>query len=273
MILGQGQFDLVYHSLSLAIAAMGASFVFFLMQRATLRPAFRLPVTISAVVVLIALYHYVRIFDSWNAAFLFDPTSGTYMSGVQGTLPFNEGYRYVDWVLTVPLLLAELVLVMRLASAPTRSLIARLGVAAVAMVMLGYPGETSSAGAPFSFDARGVWGLLSTLPFIYILFVLYAELGKAIERQSVEVRPILSGVRILLVASWGFYPLAYLVPSFLPSDPAAGEVIRQVGYSLADMIAKPVFGLLILSIATIKSRLDETAVDRSSDVSAEPAAA
>jgi bacteriorhodopsin len=257
MTLEQGQFDLVYSAFSLAIAAMGASFVFFLLQRTTLRPGFRLPITVSAVVVLIALYHYVRIFDSWNAAFLFDPASRTYTSGVEGTLPFSEGYRYVDWLLTVPLLLAELVLVMRLAAGPTRSLIVRLGIAAAAMILLGYPGETSAAGAPFSFDARGVWGLLSTIPFAYILFVLYTELGRAIGRQPVEVRGILRGVRILLVASWGFYPIAYIVPSFLPNDPALGEVIRQVGYSLADIIAKPGFGLVILAIATIKARLDE----------------
>lgn len=259
MVLTQGQFDLVYNAFSLAIAAMGASFVFFLIQRTTLRAAFRLPVTISAIVVLIALYHYVRIFDSWNAAFVFDPVAGTYTAGVEGTLPFNEGYRYVDWLLTVPLLLAELVLVMKLATGPTRSLITRLGIAAVAMILLGYPGEISAAGDPFSFDARGVWGILSTIPFIYIVYVLFTELGRAIERQPEQVRGILAGVRVLLVASWGFYPIAYIVPSLLSADPALGEVIRQVGYSLADIVAKPVFGLIILAIATIKSRLDAEA--------------
>lgn len=259
MVLAQGQFDLVYNAFSLAIAAMGASFVFFLVQRTTLRPAFRLPVTISAIVVLIALYHYIRIFDSWNAAFVFDPVARTYTAGVEGTLPFNEGYRYVDWLLTVPLLLAELVLVMRLATGATRSLVARLGVAAIAMILLGYPGELSPAGNPFSFDARGVWGLLSTIPFTYIVFVLFTELGRAIERQPEGVRGILSGVRVLVVASWGFYPIAYIVPSLLPADPALGEMIRQVGYSLADIVAKPVFGIVILTIAMTKSRLDAEA--------------
>ncbi len=255
MVLAQGQFDLVYNAFSLAIAAMGASFVYFLIQRSTLRPAFRLPVTISAIVVLIALYHYLRIFDSWNASFVFDPVARTYTSGVEGTLPFNDGYRYVDWLLTVPLLLAELVLVMRLAAGPTRSLTVRLGVAAVAMILIGYPGEISPADDLFG---RAVWGILSMIPFVYIVYVLFTELGRAIERQPQEVRGILSGVRVLVVVSWSFYPIAYILPSLL-ADQALGEMIRQVGYSVADIVAKPVFGLVILSIATIRSRLDAEA--------------
>lgn len=273
MVLDQGQFDLVYNAFSLAIAAMGASFVYFLIQRTTLRPGFRLPVTISAVVVLIALYHYLRIFDSWNAAFVFDPVARTYTAGVEGTLPFNDGYRYVDWLLTVPLLLAELVLVMRLAAGPTRSLTVRLGVAAVAMILLGYPGEIAPAGDLLSFDARAMWGILSMIPFIYILYVLFTELGRAIERQPEEVRGILSGVRILVVASWSFYPIAYVVPSLLQADPALGEVLRQVGYSVADIVAKPVFGLVILAIATIKSRLDAEAEAGATFEAAAPRAA
>ncbi len=272
MVLAQGQFDLVYNAFSLAIAAMGASFVYFLIQRTTLRPAFRLPVTISAIVVLIALYHYLRIFDSWNAAFAFDPVARTYTAGVEGTLPFNDGYRYVDWLLTVPLLLAELVLVMRLAAGPTRSLTVRLGVAAVAMILLGYPGEISPAGDLLSFDARTVWFLLSMIPFLYIIYVLFTEFGRAIARQPEEVRGILSGARILVVVSWSFYPIAYIMPSVL-SDPALGEVVRQVGYSLADIVAKPVFGLVILAIATIKSRLDEEAGAEATTESAAPRAA
>jgi len=273
VVLDQGQFDLVYNAFSLAIAAMGASFVYFLIQRTTLRPGFRLPVTISAVVVLIALYHYLRIFDSWNAAFVFDPVARTYTAGVEGTLPFNDGYRYVDWLLTVPLLLAELVLVMRLAAGPTRSLTVRLGVAAVAMILLGYPGEIAPAGDLLSFDARAMWGILSMIPFIYILYVLFTELGRAIERQPEEVRGILSGVRILVVASWSFYPIAYVVPSLLQADPALGEVLRQVGYSVADIVAKPVFGLVILAIATIKSRLDAEAEAGATFEAAAPRAA
>ncbi len=117
-----------------------------------------------------------------------------------------------------------------------------------------------------------MWGIASTIPFTYIVYVEFTELGRAIERQPEQVRGILGGLRVLLVASWGFYPIAYIGPS-LVADPALGEVIRQVGYSLADIVAKPVFGLVILAIATIKSRLDaEAEATAGSDLTSEPVA-
>ena len=63
----QDAYQLVYNFMSLAIAAMGASFFFFVSARGSLKEGNRMAVTLSAVVVLIAFYHYVRIFDSWVA--------------------------------------------------------------------------------------------------------------------------------------------------------------------------------------------------------------
>ena len=246
--LTQGQYDLVYNSFSLAIAAMGGSLLFFLLIRNRVHPAHRLAVTISSIVVAIAFYHYLRIFDSWSDAFTF--VDGTY---VQDGLPFNEGYRYVDWLLTVPLLLAELVIVLKLAKSTTRSLLIRLTIAAVAMIALGYPGEIAAADS----TTRTVFGVLSTIPFVYILYVLFVELGRSLGRQQPGVRKLLDGLRYLLLATWGVYPLAYMAPSVI-NDAATAEVARQVGYSIADVLAKPLFGLLVLAIALAKSR-DEVA--------------
>ena len=244
--LTQGQYDLVYNSFSLTIAAMGASLLFFILVRNRVHPAHQMAITISTIVVAIALYHYLRIFASWSDAF-------TYVDGqyIQDGRPFNEGYRYVDWLLTVPLLLAELVIVLKLAPSTTRSLIVRLGVAAIAMILLGYPGELA---APDS-STRTVFGILSTIPFLYILYVLFVELGRSLGRQSAQVRKIVDPLRFLLLATWGVYPLAYIAPSVI-DNPATAEVVRQVGYSIADILAKPLFGLFILSIALIKSRED-----------------
>jgi bacteriorhodopsin len=248
LVLSPGQFDLVYNSFSFVIAAMGASLLFFLLIRSRVHPAHRLAVTLSSLVVAIALYHYLRIFTSWDGAFSF--VDGEY---VQDGRPFNEGYRYVDWLLTVPLLLAELVVVLKLAPKVTRSLIVRLSIAAVAMIALGWPGELSPADS----TARTVWGVLSTIPFLYILYVLFVELGKSLGRQSAGVRKLVDGLRYILLATWGVYPLAYIAPSVI-NDPATAEVARQVGYSVADVLAKPLFGLLILAIALAKSRDEAT---------------
>ncbi len=246
LTLTEAQYNLVYNSFSFVIASMGAAFVFFLLVRNRVAPRHRMAVTLSTLVVGIALYHYVRIFGSWSDAFSF--VGGEY---VQDGEPFNEGYRYVDWLLTVPLLLAELVVVLKLSKTKTRSLLVRLSIAAIAMIVLGYPGEIAAADS----SARTVWGVLSTIPFLYILYVLFVELGKSLERQSGGVKKLLDGLRYIVLATWGVYPIAYMLPSLIDNE-ANAEVARQVMYSVGDVLAKPLFGLLVLAIALAKSRED-----------------
>jgi bacteriorhodopsin len=246
LALREGQYNLIYNAFSFVIACMGASALFFLLARNRIAPRHRMAVTISTLVVGIALYHYLRIFSSFSEAFSF--VDGRWVNDGK---PFNEGYRYVDWLLTVPLLLAELVVVLKLSKSKTRSLIVRLSIAAVAMIALGWPGEISD---PES-SARTVWGVVSTIPFLYILYVLFVELGKSLGRQSPQVRKLVDGLRYVILATWGVYPLAYMAPSVI-DDAATAEVARQVGYSIADVLAKPLFGLLVFAIALSKSRAD-----------------
>ena len=168
---------------------------------------------------------------------------------VQDGIPFNEAYRYVDWLLTVPLLLAELVVVLKLDKGKTRSLLIRLTVAALAMIIAGYPGEMAAADSA----SKIVWGILGTLPFLYILYVLFVELGNSLGRQAPGVTRLLSALRWILLVTWTVYPVAYILPAVI-DDPVVAELARQVGYSMADVLAKPLFGLLVLAIALAKSR-------------------
>jgi bacteriorhodopsin len=119
------------------------------------------------------------------------------------------------------------------------------------MILLGWPGELA---APDS-TARTIWGVASTIPFLYILYVLFIELGKSLDRQSAGVRKLVDGLRYIILATWGIYPLAYIAPSVI-DDAATAEVARQVGYAIGDVLAKPLFGLLVLAIALVKSRED-----------------
>merc|ERR1711869_136653 len=108
----------------------------------------------------IATYHYFRIFNSWNDAFevFYDAALGRYVVNSAG-VPFNDAYRYVDWLLTVPLLLIELILVMQLPKAETVSLGWKLGVSSALMVALGYPGEVQDEAG-----ARFFWWALAMVP-------------------------------------------------------------------------------------------------------------
>ena len=252
--LSETQYNLVYNSFSFVIASMGAAALFFLLVRNRVAPRHRLALTLTTLVVFIALYHYLRIFDSWEAAFTF--TGDSY---VQDGEPFNEGYRYVDWLLTVPLLLAELVVVLRLEASKTRSLLIRLTVAALAMIILGYPGEIADADD----GIRWLWWVLAMIPFLYILYVLFVELAGSLDRQSDRVKGLVSYLRYILLVTWSVYPIAFLVPQLVDNE-ATAEVWRQVGYSIADVLAKPLFGLLILAIALSKSEDDGYSVDQPS---------
>ncbi len=244
--LSAGEFGLVYQLLSIAIASMGAAFIFFVLGRQNLSTKYQPAMLVSALVVAVACYHYVRIFNSWNEAYAF-------MDGVYKAtgIPFNDAYRYADWVLTVPLLLVEAVAVLALASNIASGMIGRLVVAALAMIVLGYPGEVSS-----DTGTRLLWGTLSTIPFVYIIYTLFVELGKSLEQQPPRVQLLMRNLRLLLFASWGFYPIAYLFPLIFGSLSATGVVALQVGYSLADIIAKAGFGTLIYFIALEKTKAD-----------------
>jgi bacteriorhodopsin len=102
------QYELVYNAFSFTIAVMALATVFSFFGRSQVAPVCRTALTLTGLVTFIALYHYVRIFNSWHASF-------TVVSGqIKETgIKFNDAYRYVDWLLTVLLLLIELILVMR----------------------------------------------------------------------------------------------------------------------------------------------------------------
>ncbi len=240
------QYSLIYNAFSFTFAAMAATTLFLWLGRSEVSHNYRTAVTVSGLVTFIAAYHYLRIFNSWEAAF--DVKNG--VVAVTG-YAFNDAYRYVDWLLTVPLLLVELVLVMRLDAAETSRKALTLGSAAALMIVLGYPGEIAS-----DIPTRALWGTLSAIPFVYIVWQLFSGLGASIERQPEAVKGLVKQARLLTFASWGFYPIVYMAPYVHLSGPDATTTI-QVGYTLADLVAKAVVGVLIFNIAVRKSRLEE----------------
>jgi bacteriorhodopsin len=249
--LTQTQFDTVYNFLSFAIAAMLFTGLFLLVSQGRVLPRYRTALVVSAIVLGIATYHYFRIIESFGAAYVTDAVGGAGTYTLAEGAAFNEAYRYVDWLLTVPLLLVEAVAVLALPRAEARRLLVRLVPASALMIALGYPGELAVDNG-----TRALWGALSTIPFLFILYVLFVELTRSIDRQPVQVQASIRNLRWLLLASWGFYPIAYMFPMF-GFEGADAFVLRQVGYTIADVIAKAVFALLIYKIARLKSFYDD----------------
>lgn len=244
-LISVGQYSLIYNAFSFTFATMAAATLFLWLGRSQVAPPYKMALTISGLVTAIAAYHYLRIFQSWDGAY--ELVNGEL--SVTGE-PFNDAYRYVDWLLTVPLLLIELVLVMRLSQAETVSKSWRLGGAAALMIILGYPGEVADSNA-----ARAIWGALSSIPFAYIVYELFSGLGASIKRQPENVRGLISDARLVTFASWGFYPIVYMAP-FVGFDGAASETVIQIGYTIADIVAKAGIGVMIYVIALRKSQAE-----------------
>jgi Bacteriorhodopsin len=240
-----GQYTFVQNAFSFGLAVMAAATLFLWFSRSNVAPAYRMAITISGLVTAIAGYHYLQIMLSWQAAF---SVTGN-MIEVTG-YPFNQAYRYVDWLLTVPLLLIELILVMRLSRSETVSKSVWLGGAAALMIILGYPGEVAEdMGTRFTF-----W-VLSMIPFIYIVYQLVVGLKSSISKQPENVRGLINGAATLVVVSWLFYPVVFLFP-LLGIEGGAAITAVEVGYTIADIVAKAVFGIVILTIAMRKSEAE-----------------
>merc|ERR1719218_4131 len=97
-----GQFQLVYNVLSFSLASMMSTTLFLWMRMPAVKDCYRTALIISGLVTFIAAYHYLRIFNSWVGAYHYDlDKEDPLLTGV----PFNDAYRYMDWELTVPMLL------------------------------------------------------------------------------------------------------------------------------------------------------------------------
>jgi len=158
--------NLVYNALSFATATLGISFVFFLVSRSRVSVNYRSAVTMSAMICGVAAYHYWRMFTNFAGG------------------SWNEGYRYADWLLTVPLLVAELVVVSGVTKEVAKKVTPRLVIAALLMIATGYPGEVADHGS----SARYTWFIISFLFMLYVLYELFAgSIGKTLKSQSGEI--------------------------------------------------------------------------------------
>jgi bacteriorhodopsin len=208
---------------------MLGAFVYFLTQMNSVAKQYRNGVAVSAVVVGIAGYHYFRMWSGWAEGMV------------------NEGYRYADWLITVPLLVIELLIVLGVTADRRKKLMTTLVPATVLMIGLGYPGETSA-----NETTKWTFWVLSMIPFLYILFTLSGELKAAKARETGAVSTSINNATKILLVTWLVYPISYLIPVvFTVSDGA--EAGRQVAYTIADITAKALYGLMILNIAKARS--------------------
>merc|ERR1719146_339719 len=168
-------------------------------------------------------------------------------------VPFNDAYRYMDWLLTVPLLLIEILLVMKLYPQTYSDKAKTLGVGSALMIVSGYYGELVITG---DLTPRWMCWFLSMMFFLYIVYELLVGLSEA---TNAEADPVIAGkiktAQVMTVISWCTYPIVYLFP-MLGISAATAVVSIQIGYCVSDIISKCGVGLVIYQIAAAKSDKD-----------------
>jgi len=256
-VMSDVQFQAVYNILSFSLASMMATTMYLWFRASAVNNKYKSAVIISGLVTFIAAYHYIRIFNSWVESYnyAYDKTlqDGDALTIADPTLsgkPFNDAYRYMDWLLTVPLLLVEILLVMNLPDEVFSTKAWTLGVGSALMIASGYYGELTVSG---NLTPRFVCWVLSMSFFLYIVYELLVGLAAATKS---EADPVIAGkirtAQVMTVISWCTYPIVYLFP-FFKIQAATAVVSIQIGYCVSDIISKCGVGLVIYQISYAKS--------------------
>jgi len=246
------QFQAVYNVLSFALASMMATTMFLWFRVSAVKDQFKSAVLISGLVTFIAAYHYIRIFNSWVEAYSYSNVKQGDNPTLTG-IPFNDAYRYMDWLLTVPLLLIEILLVMKLDAGTFSTKAWVLGASSALMIVSGYYGELVVSG---DLTPRWVCWFLSMIFFLYIVYELLVGLAAATQSESdPEIAGKIKTAQVMTVISWCTYPVVYLFP-MLGVSAAKAVVSIQLGYCASDIISKCGVGLVIYQISYAKSKKD-----------------
>jgi len=250
--MSDAQFGLVYNILSFSLASMMSTTLFLWMRVPAVKDCYATALIISGMVTFIAAYHYLRIFNSWVEAYEYKPnSSGNQEDPVLTGVPFNDAYRYMDWLLTVPLLLIEIVFVMKLSDEETKKKAINLGVASGLMICVGYPGELIVEG---DLGVRWLYWFLAILPFLYVVYELLVGMATATNAESdPTVKMLIQRAQYWTVFSWLTYPVVYIFPMIGFSGSHAVVAIQN-GYCVSDIISKCGVGLIIYCVTDAKSK-------------------
>jgi sensory rhodopsin len=212
--------------------AMLASSVFFFFERGSVDGKWKLSLLVSGLITGIAAVHYYYMRDYYLAT---------------GQTP--TALRYIDWTLTVPLMCVEFYLLTKSAGAK-KSLLWKLIIAAVWMLVAGYIGEAFTDGSSgYSF----IWGAISTIGYVYILYT--AWLGEVAQLAKNSGDPVVErGVKTLawfVLVGWAVYPIGYMCMPGGWLNTGLGWSASNVDlfYNIADAINKIGFGLVVYGIA------------------------
>ena len=206
-------------------AAMVAATYFFTVERDRAEGKWKTSLTVAAMVTGIAAIHYF------------------YMRGVW--IETNDSplvFRYVDWLLTVPLQIVEFYLILAAIAVVRAALFWKLMIASLVMLIFGYLGELGAMNYWVAF-------IIGMAGWIYIIYEIFAgEASKINASQGTEAsKTAFNALRIIVTFGWAIYPIGYV------AEPLFGVEALNIVYNLADFVNKIAFGVVIWAAATSSS--------------------
>ena len=209
-------------------AAMVAATFFFWVERDRAVGKWKTSLTVAAMVTGIAAIHYF------------------YMRGVwidTGSSP--TVFRYVDWLLTVPLQIVEFYLILAAIAVVSISVFWRLLIASVVMLVAGYIGEVSAMG-----DGGSLWSgfWIGMVAWLYIIWEVFKGEASQISasKGTAASKKAFNALRLIVTVGWAIYPIGY----YLGYTGSADAGTLNIVYDLADFVNKIAFGVVIWAAAT-----------------------
>ena len=224
--------DYVGFTFFIGSMAMMAASVFFFFEMRNVDGKWRTSLLVSGLITFIAAVHYFYMRDFWaeNQA---SPTE----------------FRYIDWILTVPLMCVEFYLILKAFGAKA-GLLWKMIFYSLWMLVAGYLGETVFR------DSSPLWGFISTIGYLGIVYEVWFGSAKQLAKKSDD--PVLQNafwaLAMFVLAGWAIYPLGYMTiegSGWLSGVLASSSM--DIIYNIGDAINKIGFGLVIYSLAVTQT--------------------
>ncbi len=218
--------DYVGFTFFVGCMAMMAASAFFFLSLSSFDNKWRTSILVSGLITFIAAVHYWYMRDYWAT----NMTSPTF-------------FRYVDWVLTVPLMCVEFYLILK-AFGAKMDLLWKMIAYSLWMLIFGYLGETVYR------DSSAIWGAISTLGYVGIFYEVWFGSAKKLSQGSNDphLQKAFNTLAWFIFAGWAIYPIGYMsMENGLIGD--AMGLNLDIIYNIGDAINKIGFGLVIYSLA------------------------
>ena len=218
--------DMVGVTFWIISAAMVAATYFFTVERDRAEGKWKTSLTVAALVTGIAAIHYFYM-------------RGVWIDTQQSPIVF----RYVDWLLTVPLQIVEFYLILAAIAVVRAALFWKLMIASLVMLIFGFLGEAGLMNYWVGF-------IIGMAGWLYIIYEIFAgEASQISAAQGTEAsKTAFNALRLIVTVGWAIYPIGYI------AEPAMGAGALNIIYNLADFVNKIAFGVVIWVAATSSSK-------------------